>query len=186
MKVDPSAAGSRLLRLWTLVERLVLGLTVVALWSIVGLVVAQVGLRYLFGIGLPWSAELARFLHIAIVFVGLIFVFRSNSHIAVDFIFHKLPTSLKKGIHLWNLALQIALSLAVVLGAIRVFQDLWAVRSPALRMPTGLFFFPTAFGFLLLAAVVLAYAVRFVVKGDDEAIAEQEFDDEEREMDRVT
>ena len=186
MKTETWSLSPLLRRLWSAFEKVILSVTVVALWAIVGLVVTKVGLRYLFGIGLPWSDELARFLHIAIVFIALAYVFRTNAHIGVDFVFHKLPIALKKFVHAWNLLLQIALSAAVVIGAIRVFQDLWAVRSPALRMPTGLFFFPTVFGFALLGLVLVVYLIRFLVHGDDDAIAEQAFEDEEGEVSGTT
>jgi len=44
---------------------------------------AQITARYIFGTGLSWSEELARYLMVWVVYIGAAVVYRDNSHISV-------------------------------------------------------------------------------------------------------
>ncbi len=61
------SADGVLLRL----ERATIAVGCVLIWAIVGLILAQMFGRVLFKIGLPWADELARYLHIVMVFIGI-------------------------------------------------------------------------------------------------------------------
>jgi len=119
-----------------------------ALWGIVALVFFQVLVRYVLLTGLSWPDELARYFHIAVVFLALGAVTRRQQHIRIEYFRRRLRSPA-----LDRLSLLIEVGAAVVLagGAMEIIRRLGGFRTPAMEMPLALFFFPTAFGFTLMA-----------------------------------
>lgn len=59
---------------------------ITALFVLVGSIVIQVVCRYLLKISSPWCEELARYLFIAIAFIGSARAFATNEHIGIDLV----------------------------------------------------------------------------------------------------
>ncbi|BAQ08866.1 C4-dicarboxylate transport system [Bacillus sp. OxB-1] len=65
---------------------------IIFLVSMTAVLATQVVLRYFFQLGIIWSDELARFLMIALVYIGASSAVRDNSHITVSVFEDKFPT----------------------------------------------------------------------------------------------
>lgn len=140
-------------------ERVSLLIGMVALWTIVSLVLMQVGNRLFMERGLSWPEEFARFLHIALVFMCLAYVMRKGEHLQVDLFLSRLP-------HKTQLASRLLFTVAIAATAAFVAYGGWVLierlghtRTPALRMSVALFFTPTLIGFALLTLESIAQSV---------------------------
>lgn len=140
-------------------ERGSLLIGMLALWTIVSLVLMQVGNRLLMQRGLPWPEELARFLHITLVFMCLAYVMRKGEHLQVDIFLSRLP-------HRVQLASRLLFTLAIAATAAFMAYGGWVLierlghtRTPALRMSVALFFTPTLIGFALLTLESIAQSL---------------------------
>ena len=78
---------SKFLDLIEKVEKLILAVTVPAM---VGVMMYQVILRYVFSAGNPWSEELTRYLFIFNVMIAAAIAVRRNSHLQIDIILNLL------------------------------------------------------------------------------------------------
>jgi TRAP-type C4-dicarboxylate transport system permease small subunit len=121
-------------------NRLFESIAIICLIGISALIFGQIILRNIFSIGLPWLDEMARFLHIALVFLMVPVLLSEDGHIRIDF----LSTRLKPH---WQRWLQIVILTACVLFAgaflvsdIEFMSSYWDVPSPAMSMPNIIFF----------------------------------------------
>lgn len=134
------------------------GLTVLAVAMLAMttlLVLAQVALRNLLDLGLPWADELARFGCVALVFLALPRLLIEGKHIAVDLLPNALPV--------WGRRLMGRLSALLTFGfCALVLWALWlflrraaAFSTPALGMPNLVYYTPAIIGVLFLAVAAL-------------------------------
>jgi TRAP-type C4-dicarboxylate transport system permease small subunit len=128
-------------------------------WALVLLLAAmvvtvslQVATRYLFGLPLIWSEEVARLLFIALIFLGAAVLARKREHLAVTVLVDLLPD---RGRHITDaLANAIGLVCAyfLVQGGWATLAGEWNQRTPALQFPMGIIFSLILFSCSLLAA----------------------------------
>jgi len=78
-----------------LLDRLVKATVVLLFASLVCLVAAQVGLRYLIGTSIHWEEEAARYLMIWITFLTAGVGLRLGAHVAVDFVKDSVPRRIR-------------------------------------------------------------------------------------------
>jgi len=143
-------------------ERVSLLIGMLALWTIVSLVLMQVGNRLFLQRGLPWPEELSRFLHITLVFMCLAYVMRKGEHLQVDIFLSRMPHGVQLASRLL-FALTIAATAAfIAYGGWVLIERLGHTRTPALRMSVALFFTPTLIGFALLTLESLVQSVRII------------------------
>jgi TRAP-type C4-dicarboxylate transport system permease small subunit len=119
-----------------------------ALWGIVALVFFQVLFRYILQTGLSWPDELARYLHIVVVFLTLGIVSRHRQHIRIGFFRRKLRSGV---LDRFSLLIEIGAAVILAAGAIEIIRRLGGFRTPATEMPLALFFLPPAVGFAFMA-----------------------------------
>src|SRR5258706_14498705 len=101
------------------------------------IVSAAVVSRYVFDAALTWPEELARFVLVALTFVGAALATKRQEHIIVNFIGAFLPPRAR----LWmTLAVDILLcaflALLTILG-MRMIDAMWVATSPALSIRMG-------------------------------------------------
>ena len=120
----------------------------VAVWAIVALVFLQVVFRYLLGIGLSWPDEMARYLHIVIVFLCLGQVTRDGRHIRIDILSRRFGGAV--GVALQRFALFFG-AVVLAVGAGHIMLRIGGLRTPAAGMPIFLFFLPVVLGFGMVA-----------------------------------
>lgn len=123
----------------------------IALWGIVAVLFVQMFFRYFLKTGLSWPDELARYLHIVVVFVTVGAVARRGGHIRVTLLAGRLQgTAFERLLPVAEL-----LTAAVIaLGAAEIIGRLGGFRTPALALPLALFFLPTAIGFALMTVEI--------------------------------
>jgi TRAP-type transport system small permease protein len=137
-------ASSPLLLLEVLGERL----SWVAIWGIVVLVFFQVVFRYVLNIGLSWPDEVARYLHILVVFLCLGTVTRGSRHIRIDVLSRHFAGPADSVFRLFVLFFT---SVVLTAGATGIIIRIGHVRTPAAGMPIFLFFLPALLGFAMVA-----------------------------------
>lgn len=91
----------------------------------------QVIMRYIFKIGLPWAEEISKYLMVWSAMLGAAVVYVRNEHIAVDFIYQKMPEKYRNWIKVGHILL--AMGFFFVLTYQGWFQALFGLRfkSPA-------------------------------------------------------
>ncbi|WP_281985555.1 TRAP transporter small permease [Thalassorhabdomicrobium marinisediminis] len=136
----------------------------ILIWAIFALILAQMFGRVLFRTGLPWADELARYLHILMVFIGIGYAHRVGAHISIDILVHMLPRVPRRVLHIIVQAAILATSIIVVMGCWMLIQRMGAQRSASLGLPVTAFVTPTLLGFGLLA--VEAFCRIFLVPDD--------------------
>ena len=169
---DAPSPVPRGLRLLQTVEN---GIEAIALFGFVVMMLVtllQVVARYVLHISLPWTEELARTLFLTTMMVGIALAVRRREHIAVDFLFLRLPVSVQVKVHI-VFAVGILLFLAVWLrGALRmadVNQMATYVSLPWLRVATTYQVEVAAIALMIVYVLIdLACRVRAVRKGEAE------------------
>ncbi|WMS40766.1 TRAP transporter small permease [Acuticoccus sp. MNP-M23] len=68
----------------------------VVFWALAGVVFLQFFTRYILNDSLGWTEEIARFLLIAVTFIGSIMAVRKGSHIAVEILYRWFPRPLRR------------------------------------------------------------------------------------------
>lgn len=130
----------------------------IALFSILfGVVLLQVGFRYILDSPFVWSEELSRYLFIWISLLGWTLAARNKTHINVVLLLNLCPPGLRRGLAMFNDVATAAFALVLL----RYGTDM-AIRS--LDVPTITLFFGFA---LIYAAVPVCAAVICLMAGLD-------------------
>lgn len=120
-------------------QRLLNAMIVVALVAMIGLVFANVVLRYGFSTGIRPSVELSRLLFVWVTMVGAMICLQRREHLELRMLEFMLPPSLL----VWQRRLVngviFVLSVIIVLGCWRQLGFNWANALPVSRLPQGLF-----------------------------------------------
>ena len=111
-----------------------------SLFGISALIFAQILLRNLFSIGLPWLEEMARFLHIALVFLTVPVLLSEDGHIRIDFLNTRLKPQWQGRLHILILALCVVFATAFLASDVDFLSGYWDVPSAAMNMPNIIFF----------------------------------------------
>jgi len=130
------------------------------LGAIIFITILQVILRAFFNIPLVGIEELARYLFISFIFLGLSYYNRVDGHIKLDGIQKYLPIKLKRII-----GIVIQMSSVLVFGiitysAIHTSITNFKSTTPTLAIPFWLFFLPTMIGFILLTVEEVFILIR--------------------------
>lgn len=120
----------------------------VSLWGIVAVLFVQMFFRYVLRTGLSWPDELARYLHIVVVFIMLGAVARDRQHVRVGVLADRLRSTALPRV---AVAVEVVTAVVIAGAALEIVRRLGGFRTPALAMPLALFFLPAALGFTLMA-----------------------------------
>jgi TRAP-type C4-dicarboxylate transport system permease small subunit len=69
-------------------------------WALAGVVFLQFFSRYVLNDSIAWTEEIARYMLMALAFLGSAMAARRGSHIAVEFLPNMLPPALRRWVHL--------------------------------------------------------------------------------------
>jgi len=113
-------------------------------------IIAEVIFRFLLKNPLFWSGELARYLHIWVVFLGAFVAAQEDKHIKVGYLLEKMSPLLKKWV--WKgILLVICCTLAVVCyGVTILLKILWFSKSPVIGLPIPLVYVSLLLGMFLM------------------------------------
>jgi len=113
------------------------GLAAAALAAMVAVVFANVVGRYVFSASFAWTAEVAQWLFIAIIFLGVPLAHRSRRHVAVDLLAAHLPAAMRPARTFLVDAVVAYTTIALMLGGVELMLVIGGV-SPALQLPKWL------------------------------------------------
>lgn len=118
----------------------------------------NVVLRMVFNSGLTWSEELARYLFVAVTYIGAISAMRANAHMTVDMVLSKVKAPLQMTFYVISQSLIAILMMMLVHGSYKmVLQNTAALGIPyALLYSLGIL---TGAAICILAVANIIYAV---------------------------
>ncbi|MCG8548645.1 MAG: TRAP transporter small permease [Alphaproteobacteria bacterium] len=120
----------------------------------------QVVFRYVIGIAVPWTEELARYLCVWMVFLGAAAVAARDEHIKVLFLLDRLTPRGRDALLLATFALCAAFDVIVLLGSIRLVQLNWGQLATTLPVSVGVLYL----SLLLFASFSLLFFMRLILR----------------------
>ena len=122
---------------YSAIERVMRGLTMVLLVLMVIIVFANVVSRYYLHASLAWSEEVARFMLVWLVFIGSFLAYIHDEHLGLDILVTKFPPTLRKIVGFCTNILIIFALYAVMEGGYLLMRDNFDWLSPAAEIPQG-------------------------------------------------
>ncbi len=107
---------------------------------IVLFVFLNVVLRTVFNSGLTWSEEIARYLFVYITYIGAIGAMRSNVHLGMDSVMHKLPKGLKRITYIFAQIIIIIIMAMLTHGAYTMTLQSVEARAAATGIPLSIIY----------------------------------------------
>ncbi|WP_109075738.1 MULTISPECIES: TRAP transporter small permease [unclassified Azospirillum] len=128
------------------------------------LVFANVVLRYLFELSLPWVEELTRFMMIWVAYLGAGLALRAGAHVSVDLLQDAVAPRLAR-----IMRIAVALSVLVFLVTVAWYGWIYAQftmrqTSPVLELPLGAVYLAIPIGCALMALHLLLSLRSFVLR----------------------
>ncbi|MGQ7249659.1 TRAP transporter small permease [Halomonas sp. V046] len=116
-----------------------------------GILAVQVFMRYVMGASLSWSEELARYLFIWLIYLGISYGARQMRHIKIDAGLKLFPRAARRWVVILGDVLFLAFALYVVWTSWEVIgrQMMLGQRSPALSVPLWIVYAAPFVGFAL-------------------------------------
>ena len=122
-------------KFWPTIGAVILASIPLALMSII--IVLQVFFRYVLNNSLSWSEELARYLFIWMIYIGISYGVKLDKHICVDAVYTFMPKGIKRGYAIVAYLLFLAFAVFIVYYGIMVvgMQISSGQVSPAMGLP---------------------------------------------------
>ena len=154
-------------------------LTFALFWALAFVVFYQVFTRYILDDAAGWTEEIARYLLVAVVFIGAAMNVRRNNHIQVDFLYRLIPAGfgrvLSTAVDLFRVAF---LGYATWLTYLLI-ERIGAQRMAIVDLPMGLVFGAMMFGFAMMTVRAVEVTWRHwrrgysILERPDKAIADK-------------
>lgn len=115
------------------------------------IIVAQVFFRYVLNNSLSWSEELARYLFIWTIYIGISYGVKMDKHVAVDAVYSYMPKGVKKYYAMVAYALFLLFAVAIIYYGITVvgMQITSGQVSPAMGLPMQYVYVAPVVGMIL-------------------------------------
>ncbi len=153
-------------RLLGWLDHFILLLLLLAVAIMVGVVSAQVALRYGFNQSIDWADEISRLAFVWSIFLAIPLGVRQGAHIGIDIVLNKLPGRLQVALRRGAAALSAAMMLAIAWAALGVAREQWDELMTTLDYSVGWFIVPVGLGALLSGL----HLVRIAVAGPPQAM----------------
>lgn len=142
-------------------DKLVTGLLLAAVAVMVGVVSAQVALRYGFNLSIDWADEVGRLAFVWSIFLAIPLGVRQGAHIGIDIVADKLPAALRAALKRLAAALSALMMMVIAWAAFGVALEQWDELMATVNWSVGWFIVPVGIGALLSAL----HLVRIVIVG---------------------
>lgn len=152
----PAAWPLRLLRAG---DRVLTGVLLAAVATMVAVVSAQVALRYGFNRSIDWADEIGRLAFVWSIFLAIPLGVRDGAHIGIDLLVDKLPAFGQSLLRRAGAALGAAMMLAIAWAAVRTCREQWDELMSTVDVSVGWFIVPVAVGALFSAFHLLHIVV---------------------------
>jgi TRAP-type C4-dicarboxylate transport system permease small subunit len=146
-------------RLLVTLDRAVTFALLVAVTVMVGVVSAQVALRYGFNLSIDWADEISRLAFVWSIFLAIPLGVRQGAHIGIDIVVNKLPPALAVQLRRGAALLSGAMMAAVAWAAVGVAREQWDELMSTLDWSVGWFIVPIGIGAGLSALHLLRIAI---------------------------
>lgn len=126
--------------------------------GMVGVVAAQVLLRYAFNSSLDWAEDVARLMFVWTIFLAIPLGVRGGVHIGVNLLVQRLPSAAQATLARLTAAASLALMIVVAWGVLRLLPEQWDELLPTVDLSVGWLLLPVGLGALhsaLHLAVIL-------------------------------
>lgn len=119
-------------------QRLLDGLLVLGLLTMIVLVFVNVVLRYGFNSGISVTVELSRYLFVWTIFIGAVIALQHNQHLAVATFIDKLPLIPQTALRIIGLLMMLGCTLMLAVGGYKQTVLNWDNLSPISEIPRGI------------------------------------------------
>lgn len=147
------------LRLLHGADRLLTVALLAAVAVMVGVVSAQVALRYGLNQSIDWADEIGRLAFVWAIFLAIPLGVRDGAHIGIDLLVDKLPAAGQSALRRAGAALAAAMMLAICWAAIRTCREQWDELLSTVDLSVGWFIVPVAAGAFMSALHLLHQVV---------------------------
>lgn len=136
------------------------------------LIFVQVVMRYVFNNSLSWSEELARYVFIWLIYIGISYGCKLRKHIKIDAALYLFPKKVRPYVVLIGDLLFIAFAIYITVTglAYSMAQIQYNMRSPALKIPFQYIYMSTVVGFGLATIrqiQTIIYRVKCLKNGEE-------------------
>ncbi len=156
---EPPRAGS----LWMRPLEAIAALLLVA---IVSLLLAGVTSRYIFSLPVVWIDEVASICFLWLAMLGTAIALDRNEHLRLTIVLRQFPEPAQRFLETLGCLIIATFLLALLRPAIEYAMEEWAIITPALNIPNSFRVSAIPFGFAIMLAIVLVYAVRTSLRRD--------------------
>jgi TRAP-type C4-dicarboxylate transport system permease small subunit len=133
-----------------------LNILVIALLALLLIIVTtQILARYIFNHPLSWSEELARYIFIWIVFLGVAIAFRNNRHLRMELLSLIIPNVFRRIIAILVFWITNAFLVLLLIESKFIISITFSQSSPTLNLPMGFIYlsFVVSIGFMLVEQI---------------------------------
>lgn len=154
-------------RVLDVLDRTVMVALLAAVAVMVGVVSAQVALRYGFNQSIDWADEVSRMAFVWSMFLAIPLGVRQGAHIGIDIVVQKLPAPTQAMLRRGAAALSAAMMFAIAWAALGVAHEQWDELMATVDWSVGWFIVPVGIGALLSGL----HLVRIAVFGPPDFVA---------------
>jgi TRAP-type transport system small permease protein len=120
---------------------------IVALTAVMtAVIIAQVGLRYIFNSSIDWADEAARLSFVWLVFLAVPHGVKKGMHVGLDQVIRRLPETPRRAIFFFTQLVLTAFLLVAGWQAAALAVRNWGNELPTMPLPSGLYFAALAIG----------------------------------------
>ena len=156
---EPTTSSATAWRLLNGLDQLVTGVLLGSVALMVGVVSAQVALRYGFNRSIDWADEVGRLAFVWSIFMAIPLGVRQGSHIGINILVDKLPEIWQSAFKRAAAALCAALMLAIAWASLGVARDQWDELMATVDWSVGWFIVPVGLGALLSALQLIRITI---------------------------
>lgn len=117
---------------------------------IVFIILMQITMRYVFSFPLTWSDELARILHIWVVYLGTYIAVTKNEHVKVEYFMSFLPKKFEPTLQIFINLVCFGFVLSLIYSSVLVVIKLSGARTATMGLPMPFVFSCTIIGSILM------------------------------------
>lgn len=148
-------------------DRCILLVLLLAVSTMVGVVSAQVAMRYGFNKSFDWADEVSRLAFVWSIFLAIPLGVRQGAHIGIEIVVAKMPAGLQAVLRRGGAWLCAAMMLVIAWSALGVAMEQWDEFMSVLDWSVGWFIVPVGVGALLSAL----HLVRIAIEGPPRFVA---------------
>jgi TRAP-type C4-dicarboxylate transport system permease small subunit len=141
-------------------DRFVLVLLLLAVTVMVGVVSAQVALRYGFNRSFDWADEVSRLAFVWSIFLAIPLGVRQGAHIGIDIVVAKMPSQVQMVLRRGGAWLCAVMMLVIAWAALGVATEQWGELMSVLDWSVGWFIVPVGVGAMLSALHLVRIAIQ--------------------------